>query len=259
MPALATLERLLWWASTLLSVSLLLRLCLAGLCRSYGALACLLLLEATRFVVSLFLEGSADAYAWLFLVTEPLVWLLHTLVVLQLYGQILRHHPGLRRVGRAGLVTLLSLCLAVSGLTTLMGAGAAGEAYPVLYYYGVAERIVCFSLVLFLALATAMLAWFPIALSRNALAICAGLSLLFVGRTALLLLPTLTGRRVPPEASAAMLALTGLCYGVWLLWLGREGERREVVLGHVWRPEERTRLLGQLSAMNEGLLRLSRR
>src|SRR5437868_5041108 len=51
-----------------------------------------------------------NAYAWTWLRTEPVVWLLYILVVLELYALVLQKYKGLQTVGRW--VFLIAMTLA---------------------------------------------------------------------------------------------------------------------------------------------------
>jgi hypothetical protein len=56
--------------------------------------------------------------------------------------------------------------------------------------------------------------------------------------------------------------LTGVptaCLVFWLFTLNRNGEVKTVIVGHQWKPEDEKRILSNLQAINETLLRSVRK
>jgi hypothetical protein len=49
------------------------------------------------------------------------------------------------------------------------------------------------------------------------------------------------------------------CLLFWLFALNRRGESRTLVVGHQWNPGDEQRLLAQLEAINDSLLRSGRK
>ncbi|MCP5117055.1 MAG: hypothetical protein GY953_40035, partial [bacterium] len=45
----------------------------------------------------------------------------------------------------------------------------------------------------------------------------------------------------------------------WIVFLTKEDERRVVRFGHRWRPEQGEQLIQRLDAINDSLIRISRR
>jgi hypothetical protein len=49
------------------------------------------------------------------------------------------------------------------------------------------------------------------------------------------------------------------CELLWLAFLNRAGESKSMVVGHRWDRQDEIRMLAQLRAINEGLLRTARK
>src|SRR3981189_1351100 len=61
------------------------------------------LFQAVRLVLSMVIPYRSNLYAEFFFVCEPIVWLLSALAILEVYGIVLRNHPGIAPLGRKAL------------------------------------------------------------------------------------------------------------------------------------------------------------
>lgn len=256
---LVSTDGLIWGLSIGGHALLLLRLWHARLLRAYPFFASYLAYRVVRGIALHGFKYGTNAYAWVFLTSEPLFWLAYILVVLELYSLVLRNYRGIASLGRWVLTAGLFASIVISGLSLQADLSNPGERFPVILYFSVIERGVIFSLVIFLLLITGFLRWYPVPLSRNVIVHSMVCSLYFLSTTAGLLVRNITGHQVTAGTNLALVATSLICVVAWIATLSPAGEGRTIVLRRDWRPEEQQRLMDQLSAINSTLLRTARR
>jgi uncharacterized membrane protein len=160
-----------------------------------------------------------------------------------------------RRVLAAGLAISATVALA----TLLPDLGNPAERYPILRIMYVAQRVVMSSLVVFFAILTAFLVWYPVPLSRNVVVYCAGYSLYFISSTMGLFVRNIAGESVTRITSTVLQGFAVACLIAWIALLNRQGETKRLSLrSHMPAPDE-ARLVGQLESINRGLLRSAKK
>ena len=248
-------ERWFWLLSTLATVVLLARLWNFGLLPTYRFFASYLLFDVIR---SAFVFSSTTIYAWMWVTTEPLLWLLYIVVVLELYSLVFKNYPGIATMGRWAVMGTLSLSFIVALLTLLVDVRASQE-YPILQGIFVIDRVVCTSLMLFLILINVFLLSFPVTLTRNVVSYCIGYFVYFAGKMASLFFQNLHGTQVIRIVSTIVLLISVGCLAYWVLFLSRRGEQLAVRLGARAKPEDEERILVTLNTINNTLLRTARK
>ncbi len=243
------LQQVLWVAGTALAVALAAKLAATGLFRVYPWFTAFLCFEAVRSMVLLAFRPNTTTYGWIFLATQPLIWLLYILVVLELYSVALRDRRGLASLSRWALSACMTLAVAVSALTLRADLSRPAGPYPVLVYYSVIERGLIFSLALFLLLIAAFMAWFPLAVTRNVRLHASVYAVYFLSSTMALFLRNVAGYSLSPGISLILLFVDAVCLILWLGGLSRRGEE-QLVTGRRWQQEDEQRLLRQLDALN---------
>jgi hypothetical protein len=217
-----------------------------------------LLVRLCRFFLLASLDRHSNAYGGTYIITEPIIWCLYVLIVLELFGLVLRDYPGIQTLSRR----LLAAALAVSALValaTLIPDLGTPERFPILRATYIGQRVVMSSLVVFFAILTAFLVWYPVPLSRNVVVYCAGYSVYFISATMGLFVRTIQGEAVTRIVSTALHGVAAACAIAWVLLLNAQGEtKRSLVRRHMAALDE-DRLVGQLEAINRGLLRSARK
>lgn len=259
MGPLSVAERLLWYVSVFLFAGLALELCRRHLHRVYPwftAFAGFNFLQAlTPFVLS----TNTRAHAWAYLLTQPVIWFLYIVTSLELYSLVLRNHPGIATVGRRTLVGALTIAILVSALTLQADLRGPQANAKILVYYGVIERGISFSLVVFLLIILFFAIRYPIPLKRNIATHAIVFSIFFLSSSMALFLMNVTGFEIRRLVSTALLAIADACLVAWLLLLTPAGEEQSVVLRQRLAPEDEERLLEQLEAINASLSRIARK
>jgi hypothetical protein len=184
---------------------------------------------------------------------------MYVLIVLELFGLVLRDYPGIQTLSRRLLAAALAVS-AVAALATLIpDLGNPAERYPILRAVYVGQRLVMSSLVVFFAILTAFLVWYPVPLCRNVVVYCAGYCVYFISATMALFVLTIEGGAVTRIISTVLLGVAVACLIAWILLLNAQGEtKRWAVRRHMTALDE-GRLVGQLDAINRSLLRSARK
>lgn len=265
-------ERYLWLISTVGFLVLYIRLRHDGLHRTYRFFEAYVLFRVVRAVAlaaigpigSVLARDSSrafasDLYGWLWVATEPALWVLYILVVLELYGLVLQKYKGIASLGRWAIFGGLGLALAVSSLTLSADLGNRGEKFPIILYTAVIHRGVASSLVIFLLLITAFLSWYPVPLSRNVVVHSIAYAVYFLSMTINLLVRNISGGQLTELTNILSSAMCIVCLGVWICFLNRRGEAETVRVRQQWRPTDEQHLMEQLDAINSTLLRAARK
>jgi len=252
MAPLSRFEDALWYVNSLAYVIVAIRLLGTNLYRSYPAFLVYVVFRAIRSTGLRWFHPSENAYAWAWMVTEPIVWILFGYIVFEQSSIALRSYRGLATVGRKGLLAALALSLLAALATLYVDVSHSKGDFPVLLAFNLARRAVWATLSLYLLLLACFLLWFPIPISRNLLLHTVLLTFYSAGETALLFVRNLLGPGVIPQVSTALLAITTAIVAGWL-GLTRAGEIRPALARPRWHPETEHRLLEQLAALNSTL------
>jgi hypothetical protein len=253
----ASITNVLQYSVAALSGLASLKLWRTGLHRRYPALMAFLVLN---LILSFgFLVCSVPAYVTYWKVLQPFTWLVSVWVVLELYTVILEKHKGLATFGRwmqyAGFA--VSTVVSVLALLPRIRAGTS-HADPVLAYYYAIERGVDCGMLVFLLVLFAWLAHYPVPLSRNVLIHSFVYTALFLSNSLGLLGQAFFGFELSRPMTLALTGAFGLCILTSLAFLNARGEEIRVTVLQ-FTPEHEERVLQQLEAVNQALLKLSQR
>jgi hypothetical protein len=211
--------------------------------------------QIARSLVLMPFQPDRGRYALIFLITQPIAWLFYVFVVLEIYSLALRNHPGIASLSRWTLSAALVLSVGVSALTVQVDLSRPAGRYKALVYYSVVERGLVLSLVLFLLLITLFLVWYPVSIRRNVVLHAGVYSLYFLSSTAALFVRNVGGYQLTRAVSTVLVCVDCICFALWISWLSRRGEERLMVVRRRWRAEDEERLIRQLDALNDMLLR----
>jgi hypothetical protein len=241
---------------TAASAGLLIRLLSSGLYRSYRFFCVYLILICVQGIFPFFVSSRTNAYGWWFCATEGFIVCLYALIVLELYSLVLRDLPGIasvaRRYIRIAIVIAIVLSALLLGLERPPGQGDSRQSWIAGFF--IFERPVVSSLVCFVLLLTAFLAYYPIRLNRNVIYYTIGYAFYFTSKGVALFLRN-TGHEWNEILSPAMLGISTACLLFWTFALKSTQEQHTQVVRHRWSRDEEQRLLKQLDAVNASLLR----
>ena len=261
-PMLATVSALLVFlkiASFAAFCALLVRMYGSGLYKTYRYFTAYLLVEAIRTVVMGLMNPRTTMYGNVYFATQPVIWFLLIMVILELFGLVLRNHNGLATIGRRALLGSLVLSVALAGSTLVLNIYNPSEEHRFLNDYLVLERVVVLSLLAFVVLITAFLAYFPVPLNRNILSHAVIFSFYFLCKSGVLILRNALGVDASRQLSLAVHVLGLICLAAWTIRLTRAGEVQPAKAGAFSGAHDEARILAQLNAINTTLANSGRR
>ena len=182
-------------------------------------------------------------YGWTWVLTEPILWILYILIVLEMYGLVLQKYPGIASLGRWAIFVGLGIALAITALTLSADFSNPSEKFPTLRVILVGGRGIASSLVIFLLLITVFLSRYPVPLSRNVIIYSIVYAVYFLSTSVVMLVRNVAGPKILDVVNLASSAISVVCVAVWLKYLNRQGEAQTVTLLHRWRPEQAEHLI----------------
>lgn len=253
------IEQILWLLTIALTAILASRLFHAGLHKVYPWFFSYLIVRATRSLLLVSLEDNQTIYGGVWLYTEPLIWLLYVLIVLELCSLILNRFPGIATASSWAVTIALGVSITVSLLTLMADLSVPILQYPMINYYNLIRRGLYSSLVLFLVCMVGFLRWYPVPLSRNLVTHTAIFSVYFSTYAAGLLVRNLMGFGVTRTFSTVQQAMSVVCMVAWLVLLRQSGEARNLKMRPKISDTDEQRILRHLDALNASLLRTGRK
>ncbi|MGI8990253.1 MAG: hypothetical protein ACR2I2_11825 [Bryobacteraceae bacterium] len=230
-----------------------------GLYRVYNWFFMFLVAQFGQAFILFFLNIASPMYFWVYVCTQPVLWVLYILIVRELYSLIFKNYQGIYTLGRWAMYAAWTISIGVSALSLIATSRSRPRVASNLYYIETTERGVVFSLILFIPLVLFLLSRYPINLHRNIVVHCALYSLLFLAEATQLLMNSLSPHGSSRAANLLIAGISAACYFGWAVLLTREGEYRDVVVHPRSNPAEEDRLLQQLNAMNQTLLQVIRK
>src|SRR6185312_1164758 len=181
--------------SVLGSALLAVKLFKIGLWRRYRVLFWFSLVNvADSLWPFLFSNTSSQQYLHVWLLSQPVQWIFHVLLVAELYRLILENHPGIYSLGRWAMygAVVVAVCISVLSLIPRFTPQTPQQSK----YLGLAfatSRGIDFALVIFLVVILLFLSRFPIKLSRNVVVHAAVYTIYFLSNSLAVFLRTLFG------------------------------------------------------------------
>lgn len=235
-------------------IAALLLLCLKlwwnGLYKTYPFFFSYLVLDFLQALIPVLVPVESHIYRDLFVVSQSLIVAFYAFVVLELYSVILGGLEGIASVARRYIKITLVFAIFLSFLPLAV------EKTPntLTGYLFIFERPILSSLVAFVLLISAFLVYYPIPLGRNVIVYLTGYAVYFLTIATMAFINNL-GYFWNRQKSNIDMSISVICILFWLLALSRQGENKLLVVGHQWNPADEQRLLDQLEAINDSLLR----
>ena len=230
-----------------------------GLHRRYRVFCAYLGFSACRSGILLALDVGSGTYMKIWICTEPMLWVLYILLVLELYSLILQDHQGLYTVGRWAMYGAVVLAV-LSGVASL-----APPAHMLLNdntlvaFYVLTSRALRFSLLVFLVVLLWFISRYPVTLSRNVVIHCVVYSTYFLSTSLVFLVRSTIGYQVQDSINVALTAIGAGCVVAWGVFLTADGERRAGTLHFSLHADRERHLVQQLDTLNTALLRVARK
>ena len=257
--SLLLIERSLWLAGILCSLALVFRFFLLKLAYKYRFFLAYLLFDCVRSIAGWFFSPGSGFYKNLWTFTEPVIWVLYVLVVLELSSLTFKEYRGIQALGRWTVYGSLIVSVFVSTITVLPTWIHSREPAISLQRFLMVERGIDSALVLLLLLLLSFLVFFPIQLNKNVMTHAVLYSVFFLSNSMGILVVDLAGRQLSNVMSTCLMAATDLCLIAWLILIRREGEQKMIVIRSQMASMDESRLVAQLESINATLLRASKK
>jgi hypothetical protein len=230
-------------------LGLVLRIWLTKLFRTYPWFFAYLVMAFVQTVVSPFIPFDSVIYRYYWLVTQALLTCFCALIVLELYGLVLRDLKGIASASRR----YLKICMGIAILASLLLLLVEKTPDRVVNTFLIIERALVTSLLIFVLLLTAFLAYYPVPINRNLVVYSMGYAVYFMAKASGLLAMNITHawRR---QADVVVIAASMISMLFWLVGLSREGEEKALAIGHRWKREDQEKVIERLKAINASLL-----
>jgi len=254
---MASLQQIFWGAAVLLVCCLAVLMLLRQLHRIYFFFFLFLVFEVVRSLVLFPISPKSGLYYWIFVVSQPISWLLYVFVVLEIYSLAFKEHPGIASLSRWVLSAALLAAIGISALTLGADLSKPALSFKLLVLYSVIERGVVSSLLLFLLLITAFLVFFPLPVRRNLAIHTTIFSAYFLSTALALFTRNVAGYQTSRIISTVLLGIDIICFTLWIFLLKQAGETIVQPIRRRWHPDDEARMLQQLDAISSVLLRHS--
>jgi hypothetical protein len=203
------------------------------------------------------LSIGSSTYRILWKSTEPVLWILYTLVVLELCSLIFKEYRGIQALGRWTVYGSLAVSVFLS--TVILAPTWRNSNEPILSTprFLMVERGIDSALVFLLLLLLVFLVLLPISLSRNVVIHSVLYAVFFVTSSLGILIVNLTGFEFGRVVSACVQGIFLFCLVAWITLLSRTGETKLAEFRKPLPEAYEQRLIEQLSHINATLLRAS--
>ena len=252
-----SIERSLWLGNMLLCCVLIVRLYFVKLASTYRFFFASLTFFLLRSVASWPIDDRSAGYATFWKSTEPVAWILSTLVVLELCSLIFKEYRGIQVLGRRTIYASLAAAVLISLILLAPTWRHSNEAMLSISRFLMVERGVDSALVILLLLLLGFLALLPIPLSRNVVIHSILYAIFFMASSLGIFIANMTSHETFRVISTCLLAVAFLCLVAWIVLLSREGESKVAVMPKPLPAAYEQRLVEQLSSINATLLRAS--
>jgi len=227
------------------------------LVRVYPAVFGYVALQIVSAILSLVIGPATAAYAWVYLIFAPLIWLVSGLMMKQLYASVFTHFPGVAYLGRWSIYGAAAVTAITSTLTIAVARRLFADQHTLLIVVEFAGHCVTFGLAAMAALLLFMISKYPLTLHRNVMINCLLFSGIFLGEAVGLLIHFFTQQRYTALVNVLTTLEAAACFTVWCFLLSPEGETRVFRIRRRYTLDDEHRLMKQLNAINSALLRLA--
>jgi hypothetical protein len=239
------------------AVALAVKLFVTGLRKRYPIFFLYFVFRSFNTAWPLLIDVKSNQYLHVWMATEPIAWIFHILVVIELYRLVLEDHKGIYTLGRWAMYAALAIvAIPISILSVIPHFTVhTQDNTKLMGIYFATERGIDFSLALFLLLILFFLSRYPINLSRNVVVHSALYTALFFSDAFAVFLRTFKIVAELP-ANIVLLGLGCSCVFAWLILLSPHGEEVQANFPYMSPQREKNALL-QLASLNATLLKVA--
>lgn len=259
------LSAILQFASLGGAAVLVLRMSLSGLWRKYQLFFAYFVFRIFNTLWPLILPSLAahlhvkasHLYEDLWIITEPISWIFHILVVVELCRLVLAGHKGIYSLLRWAMYGSVALAICISMLALLPKLRPTDHMdTKLLGIWFATARGIDFALAIFLLLILFFLSRYPVRLNRNILLHSALFTIFFFGGAFAVFLRTFFGSSGTRTTNLILEFISVACIFTWVFFLNRRGEEVQASFRQIDPRHEQT-ALRQLESLNASLLKVS--
>ncbi len=174
----------------------------------------------------LLVDSGSDTQEMIHMLTAPVLWVLATLVVLELYFCVLDHWIGIRSIG----MYALTASLVFSAIVSVVVLSKGSETPALLFWSATIERTVRLSLLIQEPLMLTFFSRYPLVLKRNVVVHGIVWWIFFLTDSLPSLIGSFINHGTVLQINNVVLVISSACLVAWALLLTREGEIRKVPL-----------------------------
>jgi hypothetical protein len=237
------------------------RLYVTGLWRQYPVFFWYFLFRVPNTLWPLLIPNGMshgdNTYEHIWIITEPVSWAFHALIVVELCKLVLNRLPGIYSLLRWAMYGSVALAITISIMSLLPKIKPKMSFNTKLMgYWFATQRGIDFSLALFLLLILFFLSRFPVRLNRNILVHAALYTLFFFSGALTMFLHTFFGGSKPMTTNLILEIATPACILGWVFLLTPKGEEVKASFPTI-NPRYEEHALRQLESLNATLLKVS--
>jgi hypothetical protein len=202
------------------------------------------------------LRLNTNAYATVFFVSEPFLWILLCLILFELFDLTFADFPGIRSAGRLSLTVAVSAAFVIALLTAIPSFIRLHEVDRVLRLYLIIERSVIIVALLMIAALQFLMVHFRLHLPRNTVLYSATYAVYFSVQALQDFVISELGSRFSATGNIAGMSINVACLLFLALSLNRNGMSVRIVAGPKLSSQERERLRTELESVSDLVARL---
>lgn len=253
----AGLEQVLQFVSLVGAALVVGRLFATGLWRHYPLFFAYFVFRVPNTVWPLFMKNDTFTYERTWIETEPITWIFHILVVVELCRLVLKRHRGIYSLLRWAMYGSLAIAIGISIAALLPKIKLRPDMTTRLVgFWYATNRGIDFALAIFILLILFVLSRYPVQLNRNTLVHATLYTVFFFGGAFTMFLHTLFGNQANDQVNLVLEFTSIACIFGWATLLTPRGEKVQTsLLKFSARHEEQA--LRQLESLNATLLKAS--
>ena len=232
------------------------KMLVSGLASTYSYLTLRAAFECLRVMVAFSMNKDTRTYAHFYFATQPVLWLLDILMLLEVYTAVFNSQRGIATFSRKVISVAMLASAGLAALTFLFRPES--NLSETLMAVATIERAVNISLLCFIIVLVGFLTWFPVPLSRNTLVHSTVFSGYFALRAAVSLARTSISQDIAQLLNASVMAASVLSVLVWTFGLTQRGQEVKLRSGIRRTGVDEERLIEQLESINRSLIRTVR-
>lgn len=196
------------------------------------------------------LRPNTNAYARVFFLSEPLLWVLLCLILRELFDLTFADFPGIRSAGRLSLAIAIAAALILALLTDIPSFVRLHDGDRLLRLYLIVERSVIIVVLLMIAALQFLMVHYRLRLPRNTVLYSATYAVYFLAQALQDFVISEWGSRFSATGNIVGVSINVICLLFLAYALNNKGTSVRIVAGPRLSEDERQRLRNELESVN---------